>query len=466
MAIAIALILLAGGSILFYFLSPWQLTPLASNWGAIDQTITITFLVTGAVFLAVTLFMVVALIRYRDRGQRRAHYEPENKRLELWLTGITTVGIAALLAPGLFVWGAFVSVPDDAHEVEVVGQQWHWSFRFPGEDGEFGRARNGLMDESNPYGIDPGDPRGEDDVLVNEPHLQLPVGRPVKMLLRSKDVLHNFKVAPFRAKMDAVPGQTTYFWFTPSRTGEFEAVCAELCGIAHFAMRGRVEVVEPERFDAWLAEQPTYGELVERGPGDPEAGQEHFAACVACHGPQGGGQQATNAPRLAGLDADYLKRQLRNFRSGARGEQEADRFGQQMRPFAQSLQDSQAIRDLAAHVETLPVEPTRATIVGDLRRGEVLYRSCASCHGDDGTGRNAHKAPRLAGMDDWYLVRQLHHFREGIRGRHPRDVYGNQMVDMAQVLVDDAAVRDVVAYIGTLAGDGEVLASSNNDTEE
>lgn len=464
MAIAIALIVLAMGSVLFYFLSPWQLTPLASNWGAIDQNITITFTVTGAVFLAVSLFIVVALVRYRDRGRRRARYEPENKRLELWLTGVTGIGIAALLAPGLFVWGDFVNVPDEAHEVEVVAQQWYWSFRFPGEDGEFGTARNGLVEPANPFGIDSEDPRGDDDLLIDEPRVLLPVDRPVRVVLRSKDVVHNFKVPPFRAKMDAIPGQRTHFWFTPTRTGEFEAVCAELCGIGHFAMRGRVEVVEPERFEAWLAEQPTRSELAARGPGDPEVGQEHFAACVSCHGPRGGGDLASNAPRLAGLTADYVRRQLRNFRIGARGEREADRFGQQMRPFAQSLQDPQAIRDLTAYIETLPVEPTPDTLVGNLRRGEVLYRSCASCHGADGKGRQAHKAPRLAGMNDWYLVRQLHHFREGIRGRHPRDAYGNQMVDMAQVLVDDAAVRDVVAYIGSLAGSAH--ANASDDTKE
>lgn len=466
MAIAIALIVLVGGSFLFYFLSPWQLTPLASNWGAIDQTIAVTFAVTGVVFLAVTLFMAVALVRFRDRGRRRALYEPENKRLELWLTGITTLGIAALLAPGLFVWGAFVKVPDEAHEVEVVGQQWYWSFRFPGADGEFGTARNGLVTEANPFGIDPEDSRGDDDIPIDEPWVLLPVDRPVKVVLRSRDVLHNFKVAPFRAKMDAIPGQRTHFWFTPTQTGEFEAVCAELCGIAHFAMRGRVDVVEQDAFENWLADRPTFADMADRAPGDPEAGAEHFAACVACHGAQGQGQQATNAPRLAGLDADYLRRQLRNFRSGARGEHEADRFGQQMRPFAQSLEDPGAIEDLLAHIEELPVDPTPTTIVGDLRRGEVFYRSCASCHGTDAQGRQAHKAPRLAGMNDWYLVRQLHHFREGIRGRHPRDAYGNQMVDMAQVLVNDAAVRDVVAYIGSQAGDGQKRASREDDAEE
>ncbi|MBB3189032.1 c-type cytochrome [Halomonas cerina] len=446
---AIALIMLATGSVLFYFLSPWQLTPLASNWGAIDRTISISFWVTGVVFVAVTLFMVVALLRYRDRGQRRAHYEPENKRLELWLTAITTLGIAALLAPGLFVWGDFVRVPDDAHEVEVVGQQWHWSFRFPGEDGAFGAARNGLVDDANPYGLVADDPHGRDDILVETPRVLLPVDRPVKLILRSKDVLHNFKVAPFRAKMDAIPGQHTYFWFTPTRTGEFEAVCAELCGIAHFAMRARVEVVEPETFDDWLGEQPTFAELAGR-QADPEAGAEQFATCVSCHGPRGGGRQENDAPRLAGLNSDYVARQLRNFRMGARGEREADRFGQQMRPFAISLEDQQ-VENLAAYIETLPVEPTPTTIIGDARRGKALYRSCANCHGAAGLGRTAFRAPRLAGMNDWYLVRQLQHFRAGIRGRHPRDAYGNQMVDMAQILVDDAAVRDVVAHINRLA---------------
>ncbi|GGX79861.1 hypothetical protein GCM10007160_04110 [Litchfieldella qijiaojingensis] len=466
MAMAIALIVLALGSVVFFFLSPWYLTPLASNWGAIDHTITISFWVTGVVYLAITFFLAVALIRYRYKRHRRSLYEPENKKLEVWLTVLTSLGIAALLAPGLFVWGSFVTVPDDAHEVEVVGQQWHWSFRFPGEDGELGPVRASLISDDNPYGIDPDDPRGQDDILVRSPRLMLPIDRPVKMTLRSKDVIHNFKVPPFRAKMDAIPGQTSYFWLTPTKTGEFEAVCAELCGIGHFAMRGRVEVVDQQTFDEWLAGKPTFGELAAREPGDPEAGAEHFARCVACHGPQGGGKQETNAPRLAGLDAEYLKRQLRNFRIGARGTNEADRFGQQMRPFATSLQDEDVIADLIAYLETLPVESTRPTIAGDVERGKRLYRTCASCHGPEGQGMPAFNAPRLAGMNDWYLVRQLQHFREGVRGRHPEDWYGNQMVDMTQILVDEAALRDVVAYIGSLSEAPAVADAGRQSAEE
>ena len=89
MAIAIALIVLALGSVLFHFLSPWYFTPIASNWGAIDSTIAITFWVTGFVFVAVSLFMAWAVIRYRYRASARAAYEPENKKLEWWLLVVT-----------------------------------------------------------------------------------------------------------------------------------------------------------------------------------------------------------------------------------------------------------------------------------------------------------------------------------------------------------------------------------------
>ncbi|MFY0990248.1 c-type cytochrome [Halomonas sp. C05BenzN] len=466
MAIAIVVILLALGSVLFYFLSPWNLTPLASNWGAIDNTIQITLWVTGAVFVAVNLFLAFVIIRYRYRRNRRSHYEPENKKLEAWLTGLTTIGIAGLLAPGLLVWASFVKPPDDAHEVEVVGQQWHWSFRLPGEDGRFGAVHNRFMDDGNPFGMTD-DPAGQDDILVESPRLLLPVDRPVKILLRSKDVLHNFKVPNFRAKMDMVPGQVSYLWLTPTRLGEYQIVCAQLCGIAHFAMRGTVEVVEQEVFDEWLAAQPTHAELAAREPGDPEAGEARFASCTACHGDAGQGNPDVNAPKLAGLEGWYLERQLELFREGARGTHEDDTFGQQMRPFATSLPDRAAVADVAAYIETFPDAPVEASLSGDAERGARYYRTCGSCHGTQGEGIRATNAPRLAGMPDWYLARQLHNFREGVRGRHADDPYGNQMVDMARMLVDEQAVNDVVAYIMTLPRPGRELAATHpGGTEE
>src|SRR3990167_4192454 len=108
MAMAIVLVLLIVGSVLFHFLSPWYFTPIASNWGTIDETVTIMFWVTGFVFVAVNLFMAYAVMRYRHRKGRRAAYEPENKKLEAWLVGLTTVGMAAMLAPGLFVWAKII----------------------------------------------------------------------------------------------------------------------------------------------------------------------------------------------------------------------------------------------------------------------------------------------------------------------------------------------------------------------
>src|SRR6266540_4608552 len=191
MVVAIVLVLLIVGSVLFHYVSPWYFTPIASNWGTIDDTIAITFWVTGTVFVAINLFMAVAVFRFRYRKDRRAKYEPENKKLEWWLVGLTTVGVAAMLAPGLFVWAKFVEVPNDAAVLEVVGRQWSFRFRFPGNDGKLGTVDSRNVRDKNPFGMNPDDPNGKDDVLISGSELHLPVGKPVKLLLRSIDVLHN-----------------------------------------------------------------------------------------------------------------------------------------------------------------------------------------------------------------------------------------------------------------------------------
>ena len=150
MVLAIVLVLLVVGSLLFHFLSPWYFTPIASNWGLIDDTVSITFWVTGIVFVAINLFMAYAVVRYRYRKGRRAEYAPENKKLEAWLVGVTTVGVVLMLAPGLFVWAKFVEVPKDAAVFEAMGKQWHWGFRFPGEDGVMGTVDARLRQRQEP----------------------------------------------------------------------------------------------------------------------------------------------------------------------------------------------------------------------------------------------------------------------------------------------------------------------------
>jgi cytochrome c oxidase subunit II len=264
MAVALILVLVAVGSVLFHFLSPWWWTPIASNWQYIDHTIIITFWITGVVFTAVVVFMGYCVLRFRHREGARAAYEPENKKLESWLTVVTAVGVAAMLAPGLFVWHQFVTVPAGANEFEVVGQQWQWSFRLPGKDGKLGTSDVRNIDDKNPLGLSPNDPNGQDDVVVQGDDLHLPIGKPVKVLLRSIDVLHDFYVPEFRAKMDMVPGMVTYYWFTPTRVGTFEILCAELCGLGHAQMRGKVIVEEEGAYQAWLEKQPTFAQMSER----------------------------------------------------------------------------------------------------------------------------------------------------------------------------------------------------------
>lgn len=259
--VPLALLLVALGSVLFHVASPWWWAPLASNWHYIDETISLTFWITGLVFVAIVLFMAYCAYRFAHRRGGRASYEPESRRLELALTVVTGVGVAAMLAPGLFVWRQFVEVPEGASEVEAVGQQWSWSFRLPGEDGRLGKVDTRRIGPDNPLGLVPDDPDGQDDLIIEGDALHLPLGTPVKVLLRSADVLHSFYVPEFRAKMDLVPGMITQLWFTPTRTGQFQILCAELCGVAHADMRGTVVVAEESEYSAWLQEQQSFAQL-------------------------------------------------------------------------------------------------------------------------------------------------------------------------------------------------------------
>ena len=261
MIIALILVLVAVGSVVFHFLSPWWFTPIASNWRYIDDTIIITFWITGVVFTAIVLFMAYCVFRFRHQQGRRAVYEPENKKLEWWLAIGTAVGVAALLTPGLFVWSQFVTVPKGASEIEVVGQQWLWTFRLPGQDGRLGTSDARYVSADNPLGLNPNDPNAQDNVVIVGDDLHVPIGKPIKVLLRSIDVVHDFYVPEFRAKMDLMPGLVTYFWFTPTRTGTFEIICAGFCGIGHSQMRGNVVVEEEGDYQTWLQKQRTFAQI-------------------------------------------------------------------------------------------------------------------------------------------------------------------------------------------------------------
>lgn len=330
MAIAVVLILIVIGSIVFHFLSPWVMTPLASNWGSIDDTMVITLIITGIVFIAINFFIAFAVIKYRHDKNRKAKYEPENKKLEVWLTIITSIGIIAMLAPGLVVYSDFVNVPKEASVIEVVGQQWSWSFRFPGNDQQLGKSGIEHISIDNPFGVDPLDSSGQDDVLISGNRLVLPIDKPVKVLMRSKDVLHNFYVPQFRVKMDMVPGTVSYIWFTPTKLGEYEILCAEFCGIGHFNMRGYVEVREQPDFDQWLQQQPTFASSLEKNSSEvlsvnAQTGKDlaQVSGCLGCHnfsdssigptwkGLYGKTQTMTDGQKVV-VDDDYLKESIAN----------------------------------------------------------------------------------------------------------------------------------------------------------
>lgn len=454
MAVAIAILLLVIGSLVFHFVSPWWFTPIASNWSTIDTTIDITFWVTGIVFVAVNGFLAYVVFRYRYNKNRRSNYEPENKKLEGWLTIATSIGVAAMLAPGLFVWAQFVSVPEEANTVEAIGQQWYWSYRLPGKDDQLGRTAVALVSERNPFGIDPNDPFGQDDVLISSNEIHLPINQPTKLLLRSQDVLHNFAVPQFRVKMDLVPGIVSYLWFTPTKLGKFDILCEELCGMAHYTMRGRVVVEDENSYQTWLNKQITFSQFLAIPPADMTIGKALYAACVACHGSNGEGNESLHAPRIAGQGQWYLERQLLYYQNKIRGAHKDDIYGQQMAAMSAVLPDKTAIRNVSAYIHSLAAPETNTisnTQTGQANKGEKIFRNCALCHGAQGKGNRAMNAPNIAQQHGWYLKQQIKNYQSQIRGSHPGDIYGEQMILMSKLLQNDQAIDDLLAYMNSLS---------------
>lgn len=178
-------------------------------------------------------------------------------------------------------------------------------------------------------------------------------------------------------------------------------------------------------------------------------GQAYYTTCAGCHGNTGEGFRGMNAPRLAGLPADYLVRQLSHFRSGLRGGP-ADFYGVAMNGRAKALGEAQAVTDVAAYIATLPAPHDQpAATGGDVAKGRALYANCAACHGASGEGNADIGAPPLKGDEAWYVARQLANFKSGVRGRDG-DEHGQQMRAAVAALPDEAAIMDVAAYIATL----------------
>jgi len=182
---------------------------------------------------------------------------------------------------------------------------------------------------------------------------------------------------------------------------------------------------------------------------DAAAGKTSYVVCSACHGVDAEGNQALNAPALAGQEAWYLERQLANFKAGIRGTG-GDVFGVQMAPMAATLPTEADVKNVAAYLSSLSPAAITHDGGGDAAAGQALYATCAACHGAVGEGNPALNAPKLSVQQDWYVVRQLENFKSGLRGAHAEDAFGAQMRPMAMMLADAQAQKNVAAYIASL----------------
>jgi len=244
--------------------------PVASEHGiSTDNLFWITMAVTGVVFFITQALLFVFAFRYRYKAKSRALFFPENNRLEMIWTVVPAVVLALLIFSGLKIWNKVTAdPPEEAEVVEIMGYQFAWKTRYPGQDGQLGKYDYRLIDATNEFGIDFRDKAAFDDFSPREIHL--PKGKPVLLKIRARDVLHSVFAPHFRLKMDAVPGMPTSFWFIPNKTTEemrvetgnpefnYEIACAEVCGRGHFTMRMLVVVEEPEKYEIWRSEQESW----------------------------------------------------------------------------------------------------------------------------------------------------------------------------------------------------------------
>lgn len=232
--------------------------PITSAAVLVDQQYARTLYVAGAVFVLAQLGLAFAVFRFRDRGAP-ARFSRGSVGLEVLWTSITLFVFVSLAVAGREAWAIDRYTPPapDAIQIEVTEAQFVFTFRYPGPDGKFGRLDPSLVDApaGNPLGLDPNDPNGKDDVVSAT--LTVPVNRPIELLLRSQDVVHNFDVRELRLQQDAVPGMMIPIHFTATKVGAYAIVCTQLCGLGHNKMNAELRVVSESDYVAAL--EPTSG---------------------------------------------------------------------------------------------------------------------------------------------------------------------------------------------------------------
>jgi cytochrome c oxidase subunit 2 len=217
--------------------------------------------------------MFVFIYKYQYREGQKAKFYPDNHYLELAWTIIPAIVLAVLIFTGLRAWNDITGpASEDAEVVELIGQQFNWTARYPGiKDQELGGTNFRLIDPINEFGLDLTDKNSFDDFKSLELHI--PKGKEILLKIRAKDVLHSVFLPHFRVKMDAVPGMQTQFKFIATKTTEemrtelgnpnfnYELACTEICGRGHFSMKMTVVVDDEETYEQWKASQEAWLKL-------------------------------------------------------------------------------------------------------------------------------------------------------------------------------------------------------------
>src|ERR1700730_13018478 len=256
--------------------------PNASEHGyQIDHILEFSHWFMGALFVGWSAYFVFVLIRFRKGRHPAADYQGVKSGISTHLEfSVVLIEAVLLLGFAIPLWAKSVNqFPDtkDAILVHAVGQQFNWNFHLPGPDGQFGRRDVHLVTNSNPLGLDPNDPASKDDI-VTLGELHVPINRPTIIELSSKDVIHNFALVHMRIAQDAIPGSLIPMWFKPIKTGTYEIICGQLCGLGHYGMKGTLVVDQPAEYQAWLKERAelagtqTAPPPTSRPPGEPPPG--------------------------------------------------------------------------------------------------------------------------------------------------------------------------------------------------
>lgn len=230
----------------------------SAHAGEIDQMIILIHYLMFILFIGWGIYFIWVLIRFRAKANPKADYAGVTSHTSSYLE-IAVAVIEAVLLIGFAIpaWADRVNeFPPESEStvVRMIARQFEWHAHYPGADGRFGRRDLSLITPTNVVGIDRSDPNAADDV-VSINRMNLPVGKPAIIYLSSQDVIHSLGIAEMRVKQDAIPGMEIPVWFEPTRTGDYQINCSQLCGLGHYRMKAEVSVQPQAEFDAWLAEE-------------------------------------------------------------------------------------------------------------------------------------------------------------------------------------------------------------------